>query len=296
MTAAEATTGPTRPSVDASLVEPRKPALREYEDFANLTFQLPALNRLLDLVGISPEQDMVDLGCGTGMVTRALLDRRGAGASGRIYAVDPEPAMLEKASKSLEQSAAAAVSWVVGRAEDLDRLVPPVDRVLFCNAIHLVEEKANGLQAIFESLKPTGRLAFNSAYTKDHRPPESESFYVAWMRQALRSLRQDHPDVQRDPSAPRPLAGTDLMSRDEYLDLARQTGFRVVADEVAQVDMPLESWVDISAYSRFVRSVLPGVPLEWAAEALQEGARRTFRRLGLTSVPRNWFQVVLERP
>ena len=116
------------------------------------------------------------------------------------------------------------------------------------------------------------------------------------MRQALRALRQDHPDVQRDPSAPRPLAGTDLMSREEYLDLARQTGFRVVVDEVAQVDMPLESWVDISAYSRFVRSVLPGVPLEWAAEALQEGARRAFRRLGLTSVPRNWFQVVLERP
>ena len=93
--------------------------------------------------------------------------------------------MLEKASKSLEQSAAAAVSWVVGRAEDLDRLVPPVDRVLFCNAIHLVEEKANGLQAIFESLKPEGRLAFNSAYTKDHRPPESESFYVAWMRHSI---------------------------------------------------------------------------------------------------------------
>ena len=296
MTAAEATTGPARPSVDTSLDEGRKPALREYEDFANLTFQFPALNRLLDLVGISPDQDVVDLGCGTGMVTRALLDRRGAGASGRIYAVDPEPAMLEKASKSLEQSADAAVSWVVGRAEDLDRLVPPVDRVLFCNAIHLVEEKARGLQAIFESLKPQGRLAFNSAYTKDHRPPESESFYVAWMRQALRALRQDHPDVRRDPSAPRPLAGTDLMSREEYLDLARQTGFRVVVDEVAQVDMPLESWVDISAYSRFVRSVLPGVPSEWAAEALQEGARRAFRRLGLTSVPRNWFQVVLERP
>ncbi len=296
MMAAEATTDLSCPGVDASLVGARKPALREYEDFANLTFQLPALNRLLDLVGISPEQDVVDLGCGTGMVTRALLDRRGDGASGRLYAVDPEPAMLEKASKSLEQGAAAAVSWVVGRAEELDRLVPPVDRVLFCNAIHLVEEKANGLQAIFESLKPHGRLAFNSAYTKDHRPPESAPFYIAWMRQALRALRQDHPGVQRDSSAPRPLTGTDLMSRGEYLDLARQTGFRVVADEVAQVDMPLESWVDISAYSRFVRSVLPGVPLEWAAEALQEGARSAFRRLGLTTVPRNWFQVVLERP
>lgn len=296
MMATEPTNSPSGRDGESPPVAPNDTLLREYEDFANLSFQLPVLDRLLDLVGLSPEQDVVDLGCGTGMVTRALLDRRGKDASGRLYAVDPEPAMIEKASKSVEHGASAAVSWLVGRAEDLDRLVPPVDRVLFCNAIHLVEEKARGLRAIFESLRPGGRLAFNSAYAKDHRPPESESFYVAWMRQALRSLLQVHPDAKRDSSAPRPLAGTDLMSRDEYLDLARETGFRVVADEVSQVAMPLESWVDISAYSRFVASVLPGVPLEWAAEALQEGARRAFRRLGLTAVPRNWFQVVLERP
>ena len=78
---------------------------------------------------------------------------------------------------------------------------------------------------------------------------------------------------------------------------ARQTGFRVVADEVAQVDMPLEK---LGGHQR-LQSVCPlgcSLVCRWngAAEALQEGARRAFRRLGLTSVPRNWFQVVLERP
>ena len=80
------------------------------------------------------------------------------------------------------------------------------------------------------------------------------------------------------------------------MDLVRSVGFRVVADEVEAVPMPLESWVDISAYSRFVRGALPGVPLEWAAAALQEAATRVFQHLGLSSVPRNWLQVVAERP
>jgi hypothetical protein len=48
----------------------------------------------------------------------------------------------------------------------------------------------------------------------------------------------------------------------------------------------------ISEYELFARGALPGVPLSLAVDCLRRGAAEAFRELKLSTVPRNWLQVV----
>ena len=57
-----------------------------------------------------------------------------------------------------------------------------------------------------------------------------------------------------------------------------------------------ESLQDIGSFSLFIEGALPGVPLEIGAEALRRGVEEAFEELKLANVPRNWLQVVVQRP
>jgi hypothetical protein len=46
----------------------------------------------------------------------------------------------------------------------------------------------------------------------------------------------------------------------------------------------------------FIEGALPGVPLDIGAEALRRGAEEAFAELKLSHVPRNWLQVIAQRP
>lgn len=284
------------------LDEQERPLLREYDDFANSEFQVPLIQTLLDWADLRLGQVIVDLGCGTGAITRAILDRlRVATAAlgtgiGHIYAVDPEPAMVERARASVPDD--APVSYVVGSAEELDQLVPSVDRVLFCNAIHLVEDKVRAIKAIYNSLHTGGLFALNTTYFLEHRPEGTERFYQLWMRNALKYVKEQHPEWVRERRAAedRPLKPFELLGQQEYINLLRDHGFRILRHALHEVQMPVESFVDIAAYSRFVEGAGLGAPLEWAAAALQYGARAAYRVLGWDAVPRYWLQIVAQRP
>ena len=65
--------------------------------------------------------------------------------------------------------------------------------------------------------------------------------------------------------------------------------------EIETVDVPIDGWLDISAFSDFVEGVMPGVPLEKASSALQEGVRQTFEEMNLRYVARSWLDVVAVR-
>jgi len=71
----------------------------------------------LDRFRPAADADVVDVGCGSGEFTARL-----AGAvSGRVTGVDPDRSMLEQARRHV----AGNLSFLEGRAEDLDRLLPP---------------------------------------------------------------------------------------------------------------------------------------------------------------------------
>lgn len=94
---------------------------------------LPALQRRLDeMLGdfeLSPDEVVVDAGCGTGNLTLALLRHLGGG--GRVIAVDFSPVMLERAFEKVNDT---RVTWALTSVENLPLTAGSADRVVCFSA------------------------------------------------------------------------------------------------------------------------------------------------------------------
>jgi len=262
------------------------------ERFAQHPFYLEVNRRLVALTGLHKGQCVVDLGAGTGAVTKLLAEQVASKPTAEVIAIEPSETAIEVARRNLENMTGAVVRFVQGGAEKLSQLVKmPVDAIFFCNAIHLVHEKDLVLQEIRKTLREEGTFSFNTSFYDGAEPPESEQFYRKWMMRALRALRSNYgvmPDKTKVEARIR-------LTADDYTRLLEQNGFTVRTQEVMTVDMPLSGFEAISGYSLWIEGVLPGVPLEAGRESLIEGAREAFQELGLKSSPRNWLLVVASR-
>jgi len=262
------------------------------ERFAQHPFYLEVNRRLVALTGLHKGQCVVDLGAGTGAVTKLLAEQVASRSTSEVIAVEPSDTAIEVARRNLENFTGAVVRFVQGGAEKLSQLVKaPVDAIFFCNAIHLVHEKDLVLQEIRKTLREEGTFSFNTSFYDGAEPPESEQFYRKWMMRALRALKSNYgimPEKTKVEARVR-------LTADDYLKLLEGNGFKVRSQEVMTVNMPLSGFEAISEYSLWIEGVLPGVPLEAGAVSLKEGAREAFQELGLTTSPRNWLLVVASR-
>ncbi len=260
--------------------------------FAQHPFYLEVNRRLVALTGLHKGQIVVDLGAGTGAVTRLLAEEVASQPTAEVIAIEPSESAIEVARRNLENIKGAVVRFVQGGAEKLSQFVKgPVDAIFFCNAIHLVHEKDLVLQEIRKTLREEGTFSFNTSFYDGAEPPESEQFYRKWMMRALRALRSNYGIL---PDKTRVEARTRLTAED-YRKLLEENGFKIRNKEVVTVNMPLSGFEAISEYSLWIEGVLPGVPLEAGRAALIEGAREAFLELGLESSPRNWLLVVASR-
>jgi SAM-dependent methyltransferase len=101
-------------------------------------------------------QSIVDLGCGTGIITRAL-----AGEGYRMTGVDPSAAMLERARRG---PSGDRVHWICGEASCIG--TPGADLAIMTGHVaqfFLTNESWDAaLRALHAALVPGGRLAFES--------------------------------------------------------------------------------------------------------------------------------------
>ena len=243
---------------------------------------------LVARAGITPGSDVVDLGCGPGGVTELILKGMGVPPQGRIFAIDPSPSALVQAAQRVQS---AIVCFIQGTAERLSQLVPPVDTVIFCNAIHLIQEKAQVLAGISKVLRPGGALAFNTTFFDGAYAPDTDRFYKLWILRAVRWLRQRGYNVARGVKA----TAMEWLTPEEYRQLLRATGFGETHIELHEKRLSCQAWEDISEFSLFIRGALPGIPLAQGAEALKIGVRQAMEELRLQTVPRIWLQSIARR-
>lgn len=243
---------------------------------------------LVARAGIQPGTDVVDLGCGPGAVTELILQRMGWPPLGRVFAVDPSASALVQAAQRLQS---AVVRFVQGTAERITSLVPPVDTVVFCNAIHLVPDKAQVIAGISNILRPGGILAFNTTFFDGAYPGDTYRFYKLWVLRAMRWLQERGHVVARGVKA----TAMQWLSPEDYRRLLLATGFGETEMEFQEKRLPVEAWEDISEFSMFIEGALPGIPLEVGAEALKVGVRQAFQELHLEAVPRIWLQTIARR-
>ncbi|HEX9229432.1 MAG TPA: methyltransferase domain-containing protein [Arthrobacter sp.] len=260
--------------------------------FAQHPFYLEVNRRLVALTGLHKGQCVVDLGAGTGAVTKLLAEQVASRPTAEVIAIEPSETAIEVARRNLENIKGAVIRFVQGGAEKLSQLVKvPVDAIFFCNAIHLVHEKELVLQEIRKTLREEGTFSFNTSFYNGAEPPESEQFYRKWMMRAMRALKTNYgilPDKTKVEARVR-------LTEDDYSRLLEENGFKIRSKEVVTVEMPLSGFEAISEYSLWIEGVLPGVPLEAGRDSLLEGCRGAFEELGLKSSPRNWLLVVASR-
>ncbi|MET8845479.1 class I SAM-dependent methyltransferase [Amycolatopsis sp. NPDC004625] len=98
---------------------------------------------------------VLDLGCGTGQLTRVLAPRAGA-----VLGMDPEPAMLAQARRATAES---NVTWLLGEDSDVGALTPLLGRgrlaaVSVAQALHWMDHERL-FAAVRPLLRPGGGIA-----------------------------------------------------------------------------------------------------------------------------------------
>ncbi|MBI4282502.1 MAG: methyltransferase domain-containing protein [Chloroflexi bacterium] len=262
--------------------------------FASVPFYQKINTDLVVLSSVHPGQRVVDLACGTGGVTKIILERLRGARESLVIGVDLSTSALKQARSELGNAKDAMVQFVQGRAEQLSQLVrDKVDAVVFCNAIHLVPDKEQLAGEVYSTLRSGGIFAFNTSFYAGGHPPETEQWYRRWMFRSLRILRSEY---GLSPIKAEKVEARQHLSAEQYAQILRESGFQIREQRVNTVQVPLEGWVLISQFEDWITGVMPGVPLKEASSALQKGAAEVFEEMKVSFIPRNWLEVVAVKP
>ena len=128
----------------------------------------------LDRLSLTPSARVLDLGCGTGVLTRAIALR--PGFAGQVAGQDQSPRLVEEARRlATEEGVADRVTFEVGDAEALPYPDAAFDAVVAHTTISHVGDPLAMLKEAARVVQPSGRIAvFDGDYaswTFDHPDP-----------------------------------------------------------------------------------------------------------------------------
>jgi SAM-dependent methyltransferase len=110
----------------------------------------------LDVLKIAKGAAVADIGAGSGFITERLARR--VGPTGKVYANDVQPQMLEKLKRRLERRKITNVEIVQGAIDDPRLPKESVDLELLVDVYHEFSQPQAMLRRLREALKPAGRL------------------------------------------------------------------------------------------------------------------------------------------
>ncbi len=118
----------------------------------------PAQDRLLELAGLRPGEHVLDIACGTGLVTFPAA--RAVGRGGRVLAADISDRMVERVREEARERGFGRVDTRRLAAESLDGIADAeFDAVLCALGLMYVTDVDQTLAEVRRVLRPGGRLA-----------------------------------------------------------------------------------------------------------------------------------------
>jgi predicted methyltransferase len=112
--------------------------------------------RALEIIGIAPGLTVADVGAGSGYFTLMLASR--VGPSGRVYANDIQPGMLDLIDRKRRAGNIKNVTLVLGDVDDPRLPKSEIDLALMVDVYHEFSAPQTILRHLREALKPGGRL------------------------------------------------------------------------------------------------------------------------------------------
>ena len=110
--------------------------------------------------GLAPGAAVIELGCGTGLATRPLVER-----GARVTAIDPDAGMLELAARHLRNAA----TFVCAGAESLPFADACFDLAVAAQAAHWFHEP-DATREVLRVLRPGGQAAYLWKYPAPETP------------------------------------------------------------------------------------------------------------------------------
>jgi ubiquinone/menaquinone biosynthesis C-methylase UbiE len=108
------------------------------------------------LLKIPKGASVADIGAGSGYMTERLA--AAVGPTGRVFANDIQPQMLDRLRRRLERKKIANVTIVQGTIDDPGLPAASVDLELMVDVYHELSQPQTMLRRLREALKPGGRL------------------------------------------------------------------------------------------------------------------------------------------
>jgi len=162
------------------------------------------------------EEGMTVLDLGSGAGIDVFLAAKKVGHSGRVIGVDMTEDMIGRAVANKTKLNAANTEFRLGEIENLPVASGSVDRILSNCVINLVPDKRKAFAEMYRVLKPGGKFTVSDIVSVGAIPENIRKDLTEWAGC---------------------VAGA--VDRDEYLDIAREAGFRdvkVVADTSFNLD------------------------------------------------------------
>ena len=256
---------------------------RTYSTYRETSQDLVALARL------ALDAHVVDLACGTGVTTEAVL--AALGASGRVVAADASQAMLDVARSAVRDR---RVRWLSVQAECLDaRTIGPMDAVLCNSAIWQTDIPAT-VVAVGRVLRPGGRFVFNvgAEMLADHADEDQSSDPLIKLMESFAAREYGWAPAPARRTGP----GRRELSENWLLQVLGNAGFGVAPVQVLTYRCSLEeqrAWLSIPIFT--VRS-FGGLSYDQRMAALDHAyCRIADGQNGHAQVPSRWVAFAATR-
>ena len=131
------------------------------------------IDKVLSVLKLKPGDNVADIGAGTGAFS--LPFAKAVAPSGKVYAVDIDPGLLDYIAQKAKKENIENIQTVKGEFSDPKLPTHDVDLGFFHDVLHHIENRQAYLKALGTYMKPNGRIALIEMNRDDPKTPHRNS-------------------------------------------------------------------------------------------------------------------------
>lgn len=144
-----------------------------------------APTKAIEALALKPGMVVADIGAGSGYYASRMAKK--VGPTGRVFATDIQPGMIELLNRRISMEGLTNITTVLGGMDDPKLPARSIDLAIMVDVYHELQQPQLFLQRLKETFKPDGRLVLVEFRKEDPKVPilEVHKMSVAEVKQEL---------------------------------------------------------------------------------------------------------------